>query len=109
MAETFANPLWQILFMRLALLTWKRYCYKFDNCTKDEVDIDSQDFDITEHHDLEEEEEEKKKIKMQTLKQGSNQLRTNLTLHKKSSMLGNSIAGGFLKKKSGADKVFGEM
>ena len=47
--------------MKLALLTWKRYQYKFDTCDKDEVDIDSQDFDITELHDLDEDNAKTKK------------------------------------------------
>ncbi len=58
--------------MRMMLLIWKRYRYKFDTCEKDEVDIDTQDFEITEHYDPEEE-EQRKKIKM-----GSNALSNSL-------------------------------
>lgn len=66
-AKRYANPLRQILYMRLALITWERYIRMFDTIAleKDEVDIDSDDFVLDELKD-ELEEEEKLKLLAKT-------------------------------------------
>lgn len=43
-----ANPLWQYLNMLLALKSWYRYMTIYDSIEKDEVDIDSTDFELEE-------------------------------------------------------------
>lgn len=70
--DRIANPLWQYLNMSLALKTWKRYLKIYDSVEKDEVDIDSGDFELSELEDKEELERKKNQTKIgvaSTLKQ----------------------------------------
>lgn len=63
-ADRIANPLWQYLNMSLALKTWKRYLKIYDSVEKDEVDIDSGDFELSELEDKEEEERKRHQAKI---------------------------------------------
>jgi hypothetical protein len=51
-ASLFCNPAKQILYIKMVYLVWKRYLHIYETCDKDSVDIDSDDFVISEIEEL---------------------------------------------------------
>lgn len=51
-AACFCNPAKQILYLKMFFLMWKRYLHIYETCDKDSVDIDSDDFVISEIEDV---------------------------------------------------------
>lgn len=51
-AGLFCNPAKQVLNLKMVFLLWKRYLHIYETCDKDSVDIDSDDFVISEVEDL---------------------------------------------------------
>jgi hypothetical protein len=48
-AKSYANPVLMYLNIKICYLVWKRYTQIYDDCDKDSVDIDSDDFQLSEH------------------------------------------------------------
>lgn len=47
-ASNYANPVLTLMNMKVCFLLWKRYMLMYDTCDKDSVDIDSDDFKMSE-------------------------------------------------------------
>lgn len=48
-AKTYANPVLMYINMKICFLVWLRYSKIYDDCDKDSVDIDTDDFKLSEH------------------------------------------------------------
>jgi hypothetical protein len=48
-AKSYANPVLMYLNIKICFLVWLRYSRIYDECDKDSVDIDSDDFKLSEH------------------------------------------------------------
>lgn len=90
-ATTFVNALRQYLYMELALITWRRYYVKFYQIKKDEVDIDSDDFELSEFEDEKKAAAEDKDRKNQR-KQNANESAANLVMKTKVGQGGSIVA-----------------
>lgn len=90
-----ANPLWQYLNMLLALKSWYRYMQIYDSIEKDEVDIDSTDFELDEFKEEKLKREKKiqlreqKKLEKFERKEKEKQKRRS----KRSSLASNNLSG----------------
>ena len=81
-ATTFVNALRQYLYMELALITWRRYFKKFYQIKKDEVDIDSDDFELSEFEDQKKAELDEKE-KRNARRQNANESAANVIMKTK--------------------------
>lgn len=50
-ANNYANPVRMYYHMKICFLLWKRYLQIYQNCDKDSVDIDSDDFKLSEQEE----------------------------------------------------------